>query len=64
MSVENRNSADPIDNLAIGKIIEVDGAHIIAELDPGLTELSRVYAGKLIQSGSSVRLFVFISGAD
>ncbi|MBK7546069.1 MAG: DUF87 domain-containing protein [Elusimicrobia bacterium] len=59
MSVENRNSADPIDNLAIGKIIEVDGAHIIAELDPGLTELSRVYAGETYpigQFGSIVRI--------
>ena len=33
MSAEKRNPADPIENLAIGKIIEVDGSRIIAELD-------------------------------
>ena len=50
---------DPIENLAIGKIIEVDGTHIVAELDPGLTELSRVYAGETYpigQFGSIVRV--------
>jgi hypothetical protein len=41
----NRTPADPIENLAIGKLIEVDGSHIIAELDPVIVELSRVYAG-------------------
>jgi len=51
--------ADPIDNLAIGKLIEVDGSHIIAELDPAITELSRVYAGETYpigQFGSIVRV--------
>ena len=59
MSAETRNPADPIENLAIGKIIEVDGSRIIAELDPGLTELSRVYAGETYpigQFGSIVRI--------
>ena len=59
MSAEKRNPADPIENLAIGKIIEVDGSRIIAELDPGLTELSRVYAGEAYpigQFGSIVRI--------
>ena len=59
MNAEKRNPADPIENLAIGKIIEVDGSHIIAELDPGLTELSRVYAGETYpigQFGSIVRI--------
>ncbi len=46
MSTQLRNPGDPIPNLAIGKIIEVDGSRIIAELDPDLTELSRVYAGE------------------
>lgn len=49
----------PIDNLAIGKIIEVDGSHIIAELDRGVSELSRVYAGDTYpigQFGSIVRI--------
>lgn len=59
MNAEKRNLADPIENLAIGKIIEVDGSRIIAELDPGLTELSRVYAGETYpigQFGSIVRI--------
>ena len=59
MSAEKRNPADPIENLAIGKIIEVDGSRIIAELDPSLTELSRVYAGETYpigQFGSIVRI--------
>lgn len=59
MNVEKRNPADPIENLAVGKIIEVDGSHIIAELEPGLTELSRVYAGETYpigQFGSIVRI--------
>ena len=29
MSAELRNPNDTIDNLAIGKIIEVDGSHIV-----------------------------------
>ena len=59
MSSDRRNLGDPIENLAIGKIIEVDGAHIVAELDPGLSELSRVYAGETYsigQFGSIVRI--------
>ncbi len=59
MKAQKRNPADPIENLAIGRIIEVDGSHIIAELDPGLTELSRVYAGETYpigQFGSIVRI--------
>lgn len=59
MNTEKRNPGEPIENLAIGKIIEVDGSHVIAELDPGLTELSRVYAGETYpigQFGSIVRI--------
>ena len=59
MNTQHRNPGDPIQNLAIGKIIEVDGSRIIAELDPGLTELSRVYAGEVYpigQFGSIVRI--------
>ena len=59
MNVEKRNLSEPIENLAIGKIIEVDGAHVTAELDPGLTELSRIYAGDTYpigQFGSIVRI--------
>lgn len=59
MNIDTRNPNDPIDNLAIGKIIEVDGAHIIAELEPKLMELSRVYAGDAYpigQFGSIVKI--------
>lgn len=59
MNTQHRNPGDPIPNLAIGKIIEVDGSRIIAELDPSLTELSRVYAGEAYpigQFGSIVRI--------
>lgn len=59
MNAETRIPGEPIENLAIGKIIEVDGSRIIAELDPGLTELSRVYAGETYpigQFGSIVRI--------
>lgn len=58
MNVQRKPGA-PIPNLAIGKIIEVDGSRIIAELDPSLTELSRVYAGEIYpigQFGSVVRI--------
>jgi Helicase HerA, central domain len=41
----------PIDNLAIATVIEVDGTHIIAELDTDLLELSRVYRGDLYPVG-------------
>ena len=59
MNTDNRSPGEPVENLAIGKIIEVDGSHIIAELDAGLTELSRVYAGEVYpigQFGSIVRV--------
>jgi len=59
MSPDRRNPGDPIANLAIGTVIEVDGSHIIAELDASLTELSRVYAGETYpigQFGSIVRI--------
>jgi hypothetical protein len=59
MNTEKRNPGEPIENLAIGTIIEVDGSHIVAELDPGLTELSRIYAGETYpigQFGSIVRI--------
>jgi uncharacterized protein len=59
MSTESHNPNDPLENLAIGTIIEVDGAHIVAELKPGITELSRVYAGDTYpigQFGSIVKI--------
>lgn len=59
MSTESRHPNDTIENLAIGKIIEVDGSHIVAELEPKLSELSRVYAGEAYpigQFGSIVKI--------
>jgi len=41
----------PIDNLSIGKIIEVDGSRIIAELDPNISDLSRIFAGESYSIG-------------
>ncbi|HGM5283858.1 TPA: ATP-binding protein [Serratia liquefaciens] len=49
----------PINNLAIGKIIEVDGSRIIAELDPEISDLSRVFAGEnypIGQFGSIIKI--------
>ena len=57
--MESLDFGDPIENLAIGKIIEVDGSHIVAELDAELTELSRIYAGEVYpigQFGSIVKV--------
>lgn len=48
-----------IENLAIGKIIEVDGSHIVVELEPKLSELSRVYSGETYpigQFGSIIKI--------
>jgi len=59
MNADRHNPGEPIENLAIGKVIEVDGSRIIAELDPDLMELSRVYAGETYpigQFGSIVRI--------
>ena len=54
-----RNPNDPIENLNIGTIIEVDGTHIVAELDPRIAELTRVFAGDIYsigQFGSIVKI--------
>lgn len=59
MSMELRNPGDPVENLAIGTIVEVDGTHLVAELAPNINELSRVYAGDIYaigQFGSIVRI--------
>ena len=59
MSTESHNPNDPLENLAIGTIIEVDGSHIVAELKPGITELSRVFGGDIYpigQFGSIVKI--------
>ena len=54
-----RNPNEPISNLEIGAVIEVDGTHIIAELDPKITELARVYGGVIYpigQFGSIIKI--------
>ncbi len=59
MTQELQNPGDPIENLAIGTIVEVDGTHLVAELDPGISELTRVYAGDIYaigQFGSIIRI--------
>ncbi len=59
MSPQIHNPNDPLENLAIGTIIEVDGSHIVAELKPGITELSRVFGGDTYpigQFGSIVKI--------
>lgn len=59
MSPEKLSPNEPIENLAIGTIIEVDGTHIVAELDSRILELSRVFAGDVYpigQFGSIVKI--------
>jgi DNA helicase HerA-like ATPase len=54
-----RNPNEPISNLEIGGVIEVDGTHIIAELDPKITELTRVFGGIIYpigQFGSIIKI--------
>ena len=54
-----RNPNEPIENLEIGAIIEVDGTHIVAELDPRISELTRVYNGTIYpigQFGSIIKI--------
>ena len=55
----NRNPNEPISNLEIGAVIEVDGTHIVAELDPKISELTRVYGGIIYpigQFGSIIKI--------
>lgn len=59
MSTLPKSPEAPVENLSIGKIIEVDGSRVIAELDPGLVDLSRVYGGETYpigQFGSIVKI--------
>ena len=54
-----RNPNEPVSNLEIGAVIEVDGTHIVAELDPTITELTRVYGGIIYpigQFGSIIKI--------
>ena len=57
----NKKYTKPIDNLSIGKIIEVDGSRIIAELDHTISDLSRIFAGETYpigQFGSIIKIHV------
>lgn len=59
MNFDKLKPGDAIVNLAIGKIIEVDGSRIVAELASTITELSRIYAGEAYpigQFGSILRI--------
>lgn len=59
MSTYPRTPGDPIENLAIGTIIEVDGTHVVAELHAQIAELTRVYNGvtyPIGQFGSIVKI--------
>jgi hypothetical protein len=59
LNLDFHNPNDPLENLSIGTIIEVDGSHIVAELKPGITELSRVFGGDTYpigQFGSIVKI--------
>lgn len=59
MTTRTHNPNAPVENLAIGTIIEVDGSHIVAELRPGITELSRIFGGDTYpigQFGSIVKI--------
>lgn len=54
-----RNPNEPISNLEIGWLIEIDGTHVVAELSPEVTELTRVYHGVIYpigQFGSIVKI--------
>jgi DNA helicase HerA-like ATPase len=59
MNQHSLNPGEPIDNLAIGTLVEVDGTHIVAELDANVADLSRVFGGVIYpigQFGSIVRV--------
>ncbi len=59
MSMRHHNPTDPIENLRIGTLLEVDGTHIIAELDSGISELTRVHGGIIYpigQFGSVIKI--------
>lgn len=59
MSSQLIHLGDPIENLAIGRIIEVDGSHLVVDLEPQITELLRIFGGETYpigQFGSIVRV--------
>lgn len=59
MTISYRTASEPIENLSIGKVIEVDGARVIAELDAEISDLSRIFDGEAYpigQFGSIIRI--------
>ena len=53
------NPQEPISNLAIGSIVEVDGTHIIAEIASTITQLTCIYEGVIYpigQFGSIIKI--------
>ncbi len=51
MTLYEAKPNDPIENLAIGKLIEVDGTRVTAELDANIKELSRIFGGETYRIG-------------
>ena len=51
MNVTSQYPGAPIDSLAVGTLVEVDGTHIVADLDSTLAELTRVYNGTIYPIG-------------
>ena len=49
--ISPKNPNEPVVNLEIGWLIEVDGTHIVAELSPDVPELTRVYGGTIYPIG-------------
>ena len=49
--MENKRPYEPVHNLSIGQIYEVDGNQIRIDLDSTLEELTRVYAGEVYSIG-------------
>ena len=49
--ISPKNPDEPVVNLEIGWLIEVDGTHIVAELSPDVPELTRVYGGTIYPIG-------------
>lgn len=59
MHTLNQNPAQPIENLCIGNIIEVDGVTITAELEKSIKDLTRIFEGNTYyigQFGSIVKI--------
>lgn len=59
MQATNQNPAQPIENLCIGNIIEVDGVTITAELEKSIKDLTRIFEGNTYyigQFGSIVKV--------